>query len=1149
METLCTTELASHNGALSSSMTSSSWSNSNATGSGLFVTNDYTNTCNATGTYNIGTSNVVWTVTDLSGNTSNCTQTVTINDTTAPTFTCPATVTANTAAGTCSAVVNYTIPVAIDNCGNCTSPPTISGLTLLGTNNGAAYYISNSTMTWSAANTAAQNAGGYLLSVNSAAENTYVLNAVTSSLGTFTQYWLGLNDATTEGTFVWSNGQSVTYSNWNGGQPDNAGGVEDYGQVWTAAGTWNDLPGTSNLRYVLELPCVAVTRTVGPASGSTFPIGTTVVTHTATDASGNISTCSFNVVVTDNIAPTVTCPGNQTLALGSSCTVALPDYTSLVTTSDNCTATSALTIVQSPVAGTTITSAGNTVITITVTDAAGNVGTCTFTLTTSDTTAPTVVTPANITANVAPGTCSAVVNYTVSMSDNCTTPSNCAPTSIAGYTLIGIYNGHTYFRSNNTALWPDANTAANALGGHLATISSSGENSYLAGIGTHYIGLNDQTTEGTWVWSNGEPVTYTNWNAGEPNNSGNQDYAVINYSGLFWDDQGTTTTGLLRYIVEFDCSYSLISGLASGSTYPVGTTTNTYTVTDAAGNTSVQTSFTVTVVDNIFPTLSCPSNISTTVTAGSCNRSVLTTNPTYSDNCSVTSLTWTMTGATTNASPLTGINFVGTQTFNSGVTTITYSATDSGSNVSTCSFTVTVSDNIAPTITCPGNIAQNTSGSSCTTSISTTAPTYSDNCTVASLRWTLTGATTASSPLTGINNLGFYTFNAGITTVTYTVTDNAGNSTNCSYQVTITDNVAPVLTCTGNQSANVGVGACTASVATTAPSYSDNCSVTKLTWIMTGATTAASPLTGINTVGTYTFNIGTSTITYYAEDAAGNITNCSFDVVVSDNINPTISCTSNITASTSSSACTATVSTTNPTIADNCAVTRLTWAMTGATIASSAATGINYVGSYTFNPGVTTIVYTARDAANNSNTCSFTVTVTDAVAPTASCPSNVTANVDAGTCEATLSLTNPTVSDNCSLSKVTWVMTGAVEDNSATTGINYVGSYTFIQGTTTITYTVTDASNNSTTCSFDVTVNDNIAPTITCPAAVTTFLNPSDCYASGVSLGIPIVDDNCSIAGISSNAPANFLLGATTVTWTVFDDAGLSANCTQVVTI
>ncbi|MBL0102492.1 MAG: HYR domain-containing protein [Bacteroidetes bacterium] len=47
-----------------------------------------------------------------------------------------------------------------------------------------------------------------------------------------------------------------------------------------------------------------------PASGSVFPIGTTTVTSVATDASGNTSTCSFDVIVTDNEDPTIACPAN-----------------------------------------------------------------------------------------------------------------------------------------------------------------------------------------------------------------------------------------------------------------------------------------------------------------------------------------------------------------------------------------------------------------------------------------------------------------------------------------------------------------------------------------------------------------------------------------------------------------------------------------------------------------------------------------------------------------------------------------------------------------------------------------------------------------------------------------------------------------------
>jgi large repetitive protein len=962
---------SSHNGTASTTITASDWENFDAPGNGMFITNNRTNTCDASGTFNLGTTSIVWTAADASGNTSTCTSTVTLVDAIAPTITCPATINAFTAAGTCAATVNYNVPVAIDNCGNCTTPPTIAGLTLLGTNNGVAYYISNASATWSAANTAAASAGGYLASINSSSENSFVLNAVTTALGSFSPYWIGLGDAVAEGTFVWSNGDPVTYTNWNSGQPDNSGN-EDCVQVWTAAGTWNDNTSTASMRYVVELPCIPVTRTSGLASGSTFPLGTTVVTHSATDGSGNTVQCSFNVVVTDNIAPTITCPATQTLALNASCNAALPNYTTLAVAADNCTANANLIFTQTPAAGTAVSGMGTTVVTLTVQDQAGNTSNCSFSVNRVDSTSPTMVCPSNITTNVSGVSCSAPVTYSLSMTDNCTAPINCSPDAIAGFVKIGVFDGHTYFRSTTPLTWTAASTQANALGGHLITISSAAENAYVQSFSNHWIGLTDQVTEGVFTWVTGEQLGYTNWVAGEPNNSGNEDYAAIWNTSGGWNDW--TSTGTANYIVEFDCSYNLLAGLPSGSTFPVGTTVNTFTVTDIAGNTSAPCSFNVVVVDNINPTISCPSNIINTVTAGACTRSVATTNPTFADNCSVTALTWSMTGATILTSPTLGVNYVGTQTFNVGITTVSYIVTDASGNTASCSFTVTINDNINPAITCPANITQSVAAGSCTASVVTSAPTTSDNCSVVTLRWTLSGATVAASPLTGINNLGTYVFNIGTTTVNYTALDGAGNASTCSFNVVITDNISPSISCPSNASANVAAGSCSASVVTTNPTYSDNCAITKLTWTMTGATIAVSPSTGINTIGTYTFNAGTTVVTYSVEDAAGNITSCTFNVVVIDNINPTISCPSNITASAGGgTGCAASVNTTNPTTADNCAVNRLTWAMTGATVASSPATGINNVGTYSFNAGVTTVTYTVRDANNNSASCSFTV--------------------------------------------------------------------------------------------------------------------------------------------------------------------------------
>lgn len=101
------------------------------------------------------------------------------------------------------------------------------------------------------------------------------------------------------------------------------------------------------------------------------------------------------------------------------------------------------------------------------------------------------------------------------------------------------------------------------------------------------------------------------------------------------------------------------AGLPSGSVFPVGTTINSFTARDAVGNTST-CSFSVTVTDSETPTITCPANRTINTQPGVCyglvtNAADLT--PTYADNCGVTKLTWTLSGATTGSSPATGITW------------------------------------------------------------------------------------------------------------------------------------------------------------------------------------------------------------------------------------------------------------------------------------------------------------------------------------------------------------------------------------------------------------------------------------------------------------------------------------------------------------
>ena len=183
--------------------------------------------------------------------------------------------------------------------------------------------------------------------------------------------------------------------------------------------------------------------------------------------------------------------------------------------------------------------------------------------------------------------------------------------------------------------------------------------------------------------------------------------------------------------------------------------------------------------------------------------------------------------------------------------------------------------------------------------------------------------------------------------------------------------------------------------------------------------------------------------------------------------------------------------------------------------------------------GNTIVIWTATDNGGNTATCNQTVTVIDNILPTITCPTNITVNPNPGTCIATgVSLGSVTTSDNCGI---------ATTLNNAPT--QYGG------GVTTVTWTTTDVNGNTASCSQTVTLLDNTPPTITCPSNKTVNMNTGLCVATGVSLGVPVTNDNCGILSTTNNAPTQFTLGSTTVIWTTSDNSGNTASCSQTVTV
>ncbi|TDW52832.1 gliding motility-associated-like protein [Flavobacterium sp. 270] len=143
----------------------------------------------------------------------------------------------------------------------------------------------------------------------------------------------------------------------------------------------NTIPDYRTLVSVTDNCDASPIVTQNPIAGSAFTDGMTV-TITATDASANYETCSFKVNASADVTkPVITCIGDQTLSCGST----IPDYTTLISVTDNCDATPTLT--QNPIPGTALTD-GMT-ITITAKDVSNNSSICSFKVNTSaDVTAP-----------------------------------------------------------------------------------------------------------------------------------------------------------------------------------------------------------------------------------------------------------------------------------------------------------------------------------------------------------------------------------------------------------------------------------------------------------------------------------------------------------------------------------------------------------------------------------------------------------------------------------------------------------------------------------------------------------------------------------------------------------------------------------------
>jgi uncharacterized repeat protein (TIGR01451 family) len=411
---------------------------------------------------------------------------------------------------------------------------------------------------------------------------------------------------------------------------------------------------------------------------------------------------------------------------------------------------------------------------VTCTTAAGP--SCIFNVTVNDTQPPTITCPANVTRPTDPNLCSAVVGYAApTVSDNCPgVGATCNPPS-----------GSTF---------PKGMTTVNCS----ATDSSA----------------NTTPCSFTVTVNDTQPPTITC-----PSNvmttTSNPGGTVVSYTAPVGTDNcpGPVTTQTV--------------GLASGSTFPIGTTTNTFNVTDTSGNNAMCT-FTVTVT--LVPcTITCPGNVSRFNDANQCGAVVTYPDPIPNGSC----------GAIT-CSPGKGAFFP------VGTTVVTCTAVGGPS----CTFNVTVVDITPPRAFCPPNISTSTLPGQATAVVNYPAATATDNC---------TGASAECSPPSGSR------FPVGFTLVTCTATDLALNTANCIFSIIVSDGEAPVIRCPSNVSAGLPSGQTSAVVNYPPPTVTDN---------LPGVNVVCSPASGSS------FPAGVTTVTCTATDAGGNKSSCGFTVSV-----------------------------------------------------------------------------------------------------------------------------------------------------------------------------------------------------------------------------------------------------------------------------
>jgi hypothetical protein len=514
-----------------------------------------------------------------------------------------------------------------------------------------------------------------------------------------------------------------------------------------------------------------------PASDSVFPFGPTTVTCTAKDAAGNTGSGSFVVTVQDKTAPVVVVHEPAAVeATGPS--GALVSWTT-ATASDDVDGARPVTCDHTTGAAYPV---GATTVTCTADDTHGNTGSATFTVTVTDTTAPELSLPQDITAE-ATSPQGALVTWATSATDlvDGSSAVHCTPSSGTQFALdvpttveCSASDAHGNKATGSFVVAVEDTTAPALPDLAAVTGEATGRDgatvTYSAGLASDLVDGNVGTVcapaSGTTFALGDTTVSCTATDAHDNVGKGHFTVTVQDTTPPVFNDISVATveaTGPTGAPVSFDAtatdlvdpSPAVACLPASGSVFALGATQVTCTATDFKGNAADKT-FTVNVADTTAPVVGAVANqtIEATSSAGAANSWLV---PTATDLVDGTR-------------PVTCDHAQGS-IFALGNTVVTCSATDLSGNTGRSAFTVTVADTTAPSF---GSVSNRTVTATSANGAVVTyqSPTATD---------LVDGATAVvCTPPSGS------TFPLGTTNVTCTSTDRAGNTASVSFTVTVT---------------------------------------------------------------------------------------------------------------------------------------------------------------------------------------------------------------------------------------------------------------------------------------------------------------------------------------------------------------------------